>query len=392
MDAPPATGKMVAPETGTTQDKRQMDNAPAFDEGACLRCLDIELTHRCNLRCSHCYVRTDRAERHNSGAEAPKEFWLDLLGQAASHGCKRVYFTGGEPLLRYDFPDICGTAVAMGFQVSIATNATLVTDSLARMLGRWSSCCASVSVYGWDAESFLETTGCDRYEDFVTGVKYLRRHNVPIRLKSPPTRLLVGARQQINRSLRQMDYTETVRHSWELSKHSMRNETANDQINGLRLGPDAAARERLREPGEALALARAYVLPQSRLSQRNLFHCLQGDVRLAVDPWGRLQPCLTLRHPTVQFDLRHADLATALAQFIPRVRRLLVRADSPVARCIKCAFRPICKHCPATSWCETGALDGFSDYYCQTTQALGQFLAFVSVCRFAEPEGPRDSE
>src|SRR5271157_1633672 len=61
-----------------------------------LRKLDflwLELTPRCNLRCSHCYA--------DAGPNLPEgmsyENWSDVLRQAFDLGCRSVQFTSGEP-------------------------------------------------------------------------------------------------------------------------------------------------------------------------------------------------------------------------------------------------------------------------------------------------------
>ena len=63
--------------------------------------LTLELTHRCNEKCVHCYL---------PGADAPRELSVaqidKLLGEFAEVGGMRIYLTGGEIMVRKDFREI----------------------------------------------------------------------------------------------------------------------------------------------------------------------------------------------------------------------------------------------------------------------------------------------
>src|SRR5512136_2526220 len=69
----------------------------------------LELTHRCNLSCKHCYIGKS-VEDELSLAEL-----RGILDQLAGEGCMYLLLTGGEPLIRKDFFDICYYAKERGF-------------------------------------------------------------------------------------------------------------------------------------------------------------------------------------------------------------------------------------------------------------------------------------
>lgn len=82
----------------------------------------IELTRACNLRCLHCY--------NSSGECLEKELSTDeilaLLDQLNEMKVFVVLFTGGEPLLRTDFPIILEYANSLDLQLGLITNGTLI--------------------------------------------------------------------------------------------------------------------------------------------------------------------------------------------------------------------------------------------------------------------------
>ena len=89
------------------------------------------VTRRCNLRCLHCYAHAkDHAEKDELTTEQGK-FLLDDL---AGFGVPVVLFSGGEPLVRKDLPELASYAVGKGMRAVISTNGTLITAPMARTL------------------------------------------------------------------------------------------------------------------------------------------------------------------------------------------------------------------------------------------------------------------
>ncbi|MBW2454369.1 MAG: radical SAM protein [Deltaproteobacteria bacterium] len=81
-----------------------------------------EITDACNLRCIHCEADAGRKSPDElSTAEA-----LSLADQLAEVGCERVCLTGGEPLLRSDWPTIAARLSDRGLNVTVITNGMLV--------------------------------------------------------------------------------------------------------------------------------------------------------------------------------------------------------------------------------------------------------------------------
>ena len=89
------------------------------------------VTRRCNLRCIHCYAHAkDQADEGELTTEQGKS----LLDDLAAFGAPVVLFSGGEPLVRRDLPELASYAVAKGMRAVISTNGTLISASTARTL------------------------------------------------------------------------------------------------------------------------------------------------------------------------------------------------------------------------------------------------------------------
>jgi radical SAM protein with 4Fe4S-binding SPASM domain len=83
-----------------------------------------EITDACNLRCIHCEADSGLADP----AELSPDEALRLADDLADCGCQRVCLTGGEPLVRRDWPAIARRFVERGVEVSVISNGLCVSD------------------------------------------------------------------------------------------------------------------------------------------------------------------------------------------------------------------------------------------------------------------------
>ena len=127
--------------------ERLQDEAEAFS-GAIKRAepfrplmVKIKLTWRCNLACEMCdYWRQD----------LPTPLTTDLvvhtLDELAALSCRKVHFSGGEPTLRSDLPDLIAHARRLKLRATLTTNGTLLTRELSTRLVRagLNSVCVSI--------------------------------------------------------------------------------------------------------------------------------------------------------------------------------------------------------------------------------------------------------
>jgi 12,18-didecarboxysiroheme deacetylase len=89
------------------------------------------ITRRCNLKCVHCYahakdIATDRELSLSEGKH--------LIDDLAGFGVPVILFSGGEPLVRKDLPELAAYAVKKGIRAVISTNGTLITPRIAQNL------------------------------------------------------------------------------------------------------------------------------------------------------------------------------------------------------------------------------------------------------------------
>ncbi|WP_054031645.1 12,18-didecarboxysiroheme deacetylase [Desulfatitalea tepidiphila] len=89
------------------------------------------VTKACNLRCVHCYAH---ATEQGTSDELTTEEGFRLIDDLAAFGAPVMLFSGGEPLVRKDLPDLAAYAVDKGMRAVISTNGTLIDGKTARTL------------------------------------------------------------------------------------------------------------------------------------------------------------------------------------------------------------------------------------------------------------------
>jgi MoaA/NifB/PqqE/SkfB family radical SAM enzyme len=88
------------------------------------RVFQMHLTARCNLRCTHCYSSSSPDERGGLPAALAKQ----AIRSAADLGYNTISFSGGEPLLMNDLPEIAREARTLGMHVNLVTNGMLINE------------------------------------------------------------------------------------------------------------------------------------------------------------------------------------------------------------------------------------------------------------------------
>ena len=89
-----------------------------------IRHVDIKLHYACNNRCIHCVIADQRdaaMAKRGRDFRTTSEVVAELV-DAATKGFDVVTFTGGEPTLRRDLPELVQAAHQLGLKVGLQTN------------------------------------------------------------------------------------------------------------------------------------------------------------------------------------------------------------------------------------------------------------------------------
>lgn len=131
----------------------------------------LSCTHYCNLNCIHCQSENSKTDR-----DVPTDRFLDLIDEIAESGCKRVGFTGGEPLIRKDIGKIIEKCVQRDLIVSVVSNGTLVPNKIHELKGIR---LLFLSLDGnREVHDMIRSNG--NFDQVIKAAKLAREHGIPV--------------------------------------------------------------------------------------------------------------------------------------------------------------------------------------------------------------------
>lgn len=145
-----------------------------------------ELTERCNLSCIHCY--------YNSNQRISKELTttqaLHIIEQMAKMKVFEAYITGGEALLREDWPILINNLRQRDIQVGIITNGTLIDELAAKTLAKLKVKWVQISIDGASSEVHDKVRGVSGgWQKSINAIDYLRENNIRTHVSFVPTKI-----------------------------------------------------------------------------------------------------------------------------------------------------------------------------------------------------------
>jgi len=337
-------------------DRAQADRVPLTGS--------IAMTHRCHLRCLHCYLGDERHATLESG-EQDTAFWRSLIDQVADAGCLNLLITGGEPLLRRDFADVYARAARRGILVTVFTNATLVDERIVSLFDEVTPELVEVSLYGASSEVYEQITGVPgSYRRCLAGVEALLARGIPVGLKTVVMRENLLEVSEMRRMAEDRAIPFRLDAALFPCRDGCQSPLEHRVSADVAIALELADEELLRRTVDYYRKVRG-TPPESRL-----FSCGAGSTGFHVDPAGTLLPCLMTT--THGFDLRHGSFREGWEQVLPGFREQVV---DPGYRCHECEKRFLCGVCPAQSGMETGSLQRKAEYLCALGEARWRAVA-----------------
>jgi radical SAM protein with 4Fe4S-binding SPASM domain len=315
----------------------------------------IELTYGCNLHCVHCYTDCynwpDLIRREMSFDQIK-----DILDQLSDQGCLWVCFTGGEIFVRKDFFDIYAYARQKGFLITLFTNGTLITESIADYLKQHPPFCIEISCHAATEETFDRITQVrGSFQRFLKGIRFLVERGLPIKFKTKGMTLNKHELEQIKALI------EGFGARFQL------NNAIYPRLNGdltptrYRLSPEEIVE--IEHSGSDVDEVSCHAGEQAGLGpppDDRLFRCGCGTTSVHINAWGKLGTCTWVNEPRA--DLTRTSVAAGIAQVFPQIRAARYRSDTA---CRTCRVHALCDKMPANAGAETGDPEQPVDHFCQ---------------------------
>lgn len=315
----------------------------------------LELTYRCNLRCSHCYI--DLAETD----ELSFDEWKEVLGQLKEEGSIYLLFTGGEIMVRNDFLEIATYARRNGLLIGLLTNCTLITPDISRAIAELRPFSIGTSLYGATASTHESVTGVPgSFHKTLEGIQLLVAAGVVPTVQTivmqtnvqelPQIEELVeslGARSDINIGMAPSKTGSDFPFQYAPGVESLLNCGWQPETPG----PTGEQGPQLCKAGKA----NCSISPHGDVFPCILFPMKLGNLReSSFDSIWRLEPCAELRYLR---SMRRSDLYA----------------------CNGCELRAYCQRCTGSAYIESGRMDGPSSSACRQAQLRWQLTEVGEV-------------
>ena len=313
----------------------------------------IELTQKCNLRCIHCY-HGDYQQRSTQKEMATQEM-LSIIDQITDAGCLYLLITGGEPLLRKDFPEIYRHARGKGLVVTVFTNGTMITDEVQALFKEYPPYEVEISIYGATTSTYEKITGVPgSYEKCINGVRTLLEGGTHVRLK---TVLMKMNRHEFS-GMKNMarDFGVKFRFDAALFPRFSGDKTPLD----YRVPPEEAVEKEFSDEENITQWMKFYKKMAGHTLGDSMYHCGAGRASFHIDPYGNLAPCLMTTD--ISYNMRDSGFLDGWKDGISVISQKKVRGD--LYSCSRCEKIHVCGYCPAFFALENGKEDMHSAYIC----------------------------
>jgi radical SAM protein with 4Fe4S-binding SPASM domain len=300
----------------------------------------FELTERCNLACVQCYVNRPAGSRSAQARELATLQVTTILDQAAEAGCLYLLLTGGEALLRNDFPELYRHARQRGMLVTLFTNGTLLTPRIADLLAEWPPRGIEISLYGRTQQTYERVTQVPgSYARCMAGIELALDRGLRLSLK---TALLTLNHHELEAM---QAFAQVLGVDFRFDPELWPRYDGGDRPYAYRLpAADIAGLDR-DDPKRMQQWLETYRQFGDRQLRSDLVYgCGAGHHGFHIDSSGRLSMCMMARQPA--YDLRAGTFQAGWESFLGPLARQKRKLDTP---CRTCTIGVVCTQCPGWS-------------------------------------------
>lgn len=319
---------------------------------------NLALTHRCGVRCRHCYLENEISTRENIHKELDTRQWKKIIDDITRAGCLFLLITGGEPLLRKDFKEIYRHAKTNGLLVTLFTNGMLIDDDILELFQLFSPKTVEITLYGASPATHEKITRVKgSYEKTLAGINKLIQQKINVKLKT----ILMTLNRHEFFDIQNMAREWGVKFRFDAALFP--GLTGDKSPLKLRVPVEDAIEKEFSDENRARAWKDLSREMKGLPTRDYLYQCGAGLTHFHIDPYGGLRPCLMVTD--LEYNLINGDFSTGWNQVMPRLRE---RKPGSNYRCHGCRKKSLCGFCPAFFKLENNAEDICSQYLCDMGQ------------------------
>jgi pyrroloquinoline quinone biosynthesis protein E len=245
-----------------------------------------ELTYRCNLQCPYCYNPLDLDGYRD---ELDTQTWQRVIGEAADMGIVQLGFSGGEPTLRRDLPQLVRTAADRKLYTNLITQGTFLDDARLAELADAGLDHIQISLQAPERELADQIAGTVVHERKLDAIARVQQSGIALTLNCVLHRNNHDAIADVialadSFGVRKLELANVQFYGWAYRNRGGLMPTREQVERGLEIATDAKARLRGR-------MEIVYVLPDYFEDRPKA--CMHGWGRafMTVAPNGKTMPC-----------------------------------------------------------------------------------------------------
>jgi len=332
----------------------------------------IDLTYRCNDNCRHCWLRISPNAKEKK-EELSFEEIKGIVNEAKAMGCRRWSISGGEPMLRPDFPEIFDYLTGNSNSYSINTNGTLITPKIAKLMARKGV--KMVVLYGAtkDVHDHI-TRHPGSFEATMQGFAYLKEAQAGFMVQ------LIPMKDNYHQFKDMVHLAESLSPHWRIGAPWLYlsadgDAEKNKEIRSQRLSaqdvveldkPDLSYEEWFENEhfNQHCHLEESDYLFSSCIATRRDFH---------IDPYGNMSFCCFLKDTAFRYDLRKGNFQDCWDNFIPYLADKVKVNQEYNENCGSCKLRKDCRWCPVYGYLEHRNFSAKVEYLCEVAKENKKF-------------------
>lgn len=328
----------------------------------------FELTERCNFNCVHCYINQPANCKKSLEKELTTVQAIEVLDKMADAGTLFLVFTGGEPLLRPDFPEIYKHAIKRGLFVTLFTNATMLTEPIADLLAEWRPHIVDISIYGVTRETYEKVTRLPgSFERAMQGIQRLQERQIRFFLKT----IVMTINQ--HELLQMKAFADSLGHKFRYDGNLW------PRLDGDRAPlqyqisiEDLIALDKIDLEREQEWCHQYEMYAGKMLRAEYVYSCGAGIHGYHVDSFGGMSICGMSRYPS--YDLLHMDFVD-IWENLGLLRARKRQKDTP---CRSCLIGALCNLCPGLSRVMHGDEEAPVNFVCALAHKRFNELQYIS--------------
>lgn len=308
-----------------------------------------ELTHRCNMACSHCYC-----VRRDDKKELTTEEIMSVIDELAALQSLYITFSGGEIFTRKDFFTIARYSRHKGFALRLLTNGTLISSEIADEIKKLNPLSVEMSLYAAAPEIHDSITGTKgSFKKTMQAFQLLGKRGVRTVVKSLLMKQnadQLGGLAALSQELgSDFVYDMTVVPKDDGSMDPLRYRLDTDGMTEIFREDDRAASF---EPLESV--------------NDDTFMCTAGLNNLLISPYGDVYPCVGWKQSAGRVQ-EHSIEKIMQSGLFQRIRSM--KFDE-LHTCRSCDKATYCRRCPGLAASEDNDYCGPSSAACMLAEAL----------------------